>query len=48
MMLRLGLMVEKEKTTLFRVTTGEIITSDKKAIQKYLVDHENEYTLQVF
>lgn len=48
MMLRLGLMVTKEKTTLFRITTGEIITDDKTKIQKYLQDHEDEYILQVF
>lgn len=43
-----GLLVEKDRTTLFDVETGEIITDNKTEIQKHLQAHENNYLLQVF
>ena len=47
-MLKLGMIFEKNKRCLIDMETGEIYAENIQEIQSFLIEHEDNYVLQIF
>ena len=47
-MLKLGMIFEKNERCLIDMETGEIYAESIQEIQNFLIEHEDNYVLQIF